>query len=123
MTQPLALVVYEKLLPGTQLVNKLQDLGYRVQTLADASTLVRIAESEGPLVVFTDLESTRCNLLEVISKLRSNPATEHLPVIAFGPENKEGLQEAARSSGVTLFASEATLIDQLPALLEQALLI
>ena len=39
MTQPLALVVYEKLLPGTQLVNRLQDLHYRVQAVTDADTL------------------------------------------------------------------------------------
>ena len=123
MTQPLALVVYEKLLPGTQLVNKLQDLGYRVQTVSEPLELVRLAERDGPLLVFADLESTRSNVLEVISRLRANPATQHLPVVAFGPENKEGLQEAARSSGVTLFASEATLIDQLAALLQQALLI
>ena len=36
MTQPLALVLYEKLLPGSQLVNRLQDLNYRVQAIADA---------------------------------------------------------------------------------------
>jgi hypothetical protein len=28
MTQPLALVYYEKLMPGSQLVNKLRDLNY-----------------------------------------------------------------------------------------------
>src|SRR5262245_49139849 len=39
MTEPLALVVYEKLLPGSQLVNRLQDLKYRVQTVADPTQL------------------------------------------------------------------------------------
>src|SRR5438445_9362650 len=37
MTTPLALVFYENLLPGSQLVNRLQDLGYRVQTIGDRS--------------------------------------------------------------------------------------
>jgi hypothetical protein len=32
MTQPLALVYYEKLMPGGPLANKLRDLNYRVQT-------------------------------------------------------------------------------------------
>ena len=41
MTQPLALVLYEKLLPGSQLVNRLQDLNYRVQVIPDAEKLVR----------------------------------------------------------------------------------
>ena len=42
MTQPLALVVYEKLLPGSQLLNRLQDLNYRVQAIANADSLVFI---------------------------------------------------------------------------------
>ena len=121
MTQPLALLVYEKLLPGTQLVNKLQDLGYRVQSVADASLLIETAETSGPLLVFADLISTRHNLLEIIKRLRNSPATAHLPVIAFGPEDKEGLQEAAQAAGVTLFASEAAIANHLPELLQQAL--
>ena len=40
MTRPLALFVYERLLPAGQLVNRLQDLGYRVQSLEDPATLV-----------------------------------------------------------------------------------
>ena len=40
--QPLALVLYEKLLPGTQLVNRLQDLNYRVQTVNDAALLTGV---------------------------------------------------------------------------------
>lgn len=121
MTQPLALVVYEKLLPGTQLVNRLQDLGYRVQSVGDASTLCEVAEHTGPLVVFADLDSNRHGLLEIIDRLRKSPATQHLPVIAFGPEDREGLQDAARAVGVTLFASQAALTNHLPELLEQAL--
>jgi hypothetical protein len=33
MTQPPALVCCERLMPGSRLVNKLQDLNYRVQTV------------------------------------------------------------------------------------------
>ena len=59
MTEPLALVLYEKLLPGSQLVNRLHDLRYRVQVIADADTLVECAEQEKPMVVLADLASTR----------------------------------------------------------------
>jgi hypothetical protein len=44
VTRPLAIVFYEKLLPGTQVVNRLTDLGYRVtatQTAVDVPRLVR----------------------------------------------------------------------------------
>src|SRR3989442_450923 len=51
MTQPLALVLYERLLPGTQLVNRLQDLNYRVQTLSDPALLVDCAKQAKPMIV------------------------------------------------------------------------
>jgi CheY-like chemotaxis protein len=121
MTEPLALVVYEKLLPGTQLVNRLQDLGYRVQSITEASLLPDTATSSGPLIVLADLVSSRYNVLEIIARLRQSPATAHLPVIAFSAEEKPGLQELARAAGVTLLASEAALTNHLPQLLDQAL--
>jgi len=48
MTEPLALVLYEKLLPGSQVVNRLQDLKYRVESISDASRLVECAEQIRP---------------------------------------------------------------------------
>ena len=57
MTQPLALVFYEKLLPGSQLVNRLQDLNYRVLAVNDLPALLRSAQSEGPMLAVVDLES------------------------------------------------------------------
>jgi CheY-like chemotaxis protein len=121
MTQPLALVLYEKLLPGSQLVNRLQDLNYRVQTIADASSLVECAEQAKPMLVLADLESTRNNVCAALVRLKQNPATQHLPVIAFSGENTAELQAAARTAGATLIVGEETILNQLPQLLEQAL--
>lgn len=121
MTQPLALVVYEKLLPGTQLVNRLQDLGYRVQGVNDPSALPETAEAAGPIIVFADLESAKYNVLDFVRRLRSAPATGHVPVVAFAKEYTEQMQQNARASGVTLLTSEAALTTHLPELLQQAL--
>ena len=64
MTQPLALLLYEKLLPGTQLVNRLQDLGWCVQTIHDASTLARSAEEHKPVLILADLICARSPVLD-----------------------------------------------------------
>ncbi len=48
MTEPLALVLYERLLPGSQVVNRLQDLRYRVQTVAEARLLVECWWTSNP---------------------------------------------------------------------------
>jgi len=121
MTQPLALVLYERLLPGSRLVNVLQDLKYRVQTIADAALLVECAEQVKPMLVLADLESPRDNVCDAIGRLKKNGATQHIPVIAFGAENGSVLETAAKSAGVTLVVGESALLNHLPQVLEQAL--
>lgn len=121
MTRPLALICYEKLLPGSQVANRLQDLGYRVRAISDAATLVACTEQEKPLVVLVDLDSPQKRMCEVIAKVRKKPAVKHVPVIAFAREEETELQTAARAAGATLVVSEAGLLDQLPELLDQAL--
>jgi CheY-like chemotaxis protein len=109
MTQPLALVVYEKLLPGTQLVNRLQDLKYRVQVLSDADSLVTCAQQERPMLAFVVLASTRNNVCAAIGQLKQNPATQHIPVVAFAPEDAAELRAGARAAGAALVVSEAAI--------------
>jgi CheY-like chemotaxis protein len=121
MTQPLALVLYDKILPGSQLVNRLQDMNYRVQSLADAAALVESAEQAGPMVVLADLESTRNDVCAAIARLKANPATKHLPIIGYCSEKALDLQAAAQAAGVTLVVGETAILSQLPQLLEQAL--
>lgn len=120
MTQPLALVVYEKILPGTQLVNRLQDLHYRVQVVTDTDALTACARQETPMLVLADLTSARQNVCAAIRQLRQTPGTNHIPVIAFGPENSADLA-AALDAGAVLATSEAAILSHLPELLEQAL--
>ena len=57
MTQPLALLFYERLMPGSQLANRLQDLKYRVLTVNNIATLAATARREQPLFVMVDLEA------------------------------------------------------------------
>ena len=121
MNQPLALVIYERLLPGSQLFNRLQDLNYRVQVVPNADSLVECAEQSKPMVVLADLESTRYNVCAAIARLKQNPITQHLPVIAFGGDNSPDLQAAARAAGVALVVGETAVLQHLPQLLEQAL--
>ena len=121
MTQPLALVLYEKLLPGSQLVNRLQDLNYRVQSVSDTGLLVECCEQAKPMLVLADLSASQKDVCAAISKLKNNPTTQHLPVIAFGDEDDQALQKMALDAGVTLIVSESALLNHLPQCLDQAL--
>jgi CheY-like chemotaxis protein len=121
MTQPLALVLYERLLPGSQLVNRLQDLKYRVQTVTDPQTLVACVQQEKPMLVLIDLASNHRDLFTVISQLKKQSETQHVPVIAFASEDSADLQNQATEAGATLVASDTALLNHLPQFLDQAL--
>ena len=121
MTQPLALVFYEKLMPGSQLVNRLQDLNYRVQAVNDLASFQRCAQSEGPDAGVRGFGIEGERRLPGIAALKSDAATQHVPVVAFASERAVELQAAAQKAGAKLVVSETALLDHLPELLNQAL--
>jgi CheY-like chemotaxis protein len=118
--EPLALVFYERLMPGSQLVNRLQDLNYRVLSLSDATRLAATVQRESPLLLFVDL-ATPGDVCGVIATLRSTPATAHLPIIGFAPENAPDLLPAAQTAGANIAVTETAVINHLPQLIDQAL--
>jgi CheY-like chemotaxis protein len=121
MTKPLALVLYEQLLPGTQLLNKLRDLGYRVQGCTDVYAIVTIARQESPLILLADLRFRTSDVCAAIRELKNHPETRHIPVVAFTDPDREDLHNAAAEAGATLVASSDGILDQLEELLDQAL--
>jgi PleD family two-component response regulator len=125
MTTPLALIFYESLLTGNQLLNRLQDLGYRVEVASDLLRLPDQAATDKPIIIVTELGAAAERVCAAVRKLRAHPETCHIPVLAsFKPANKKADQETvetARDAGVTLVASESGFLGQLPQLLERAL--
>src|ERR1041384_4936582 len=71
MTKPLALIFYERLMPGSQLVNRLQDLGYRVSTCTELAGLHAQVENELPMILVMDLNSERGDVNGVIKDIRN----------------------------------------------------
>ena len=120
MTQPLALVYYEKLMPGSQLVNRLQDLNYLVRVVNDLVSLQESARNEGPLLAIVDLAGGGA-VCRAIAELKADAATQHIPIIAFAGEQATELQATAQMAGATMVVGEATIANYLPELLNQAL--
>lgn len=121
MAQPVTLVSYEKLLPGGQLVNRLQDLGYQVQTFNRPADLLAQAEQYKPLFAIVDVEPQAEASCDAISRLRKNQATAHIPVIAIVSAAREDLQASAREAGASLVVNDQAILVHLNELLEQAL--
>jgi CheY-like chemotaxis protein len=121
MTQPLVLLLCEKVLISSQLTARLEDLDYRVQTLTDPGQLLETAEREKPLLVITHVESDHDPICPAIARLRASSSTAHIPVIAFTADGREQLQTAARNAGATLVAPRRAMSNHLNQLLDQAL--
>ena len=121
MTSPLAILCYEKLLPGSQMITRLEDLSYRVEVLNDSSRLVEVAGQSKPMVVLVDMASDRHDVASAISRLRAGEDTAHIPILAFTTKDDEPSQETARVAGANLVASEEAILDQLPSLLNHLL--
>ncbi len=73
------------------------------------------------MLVLVGLEPSRKDILEAIGRLKNDPATQHVPVIAFAPEDVPTLDEPARAAGAAVVASETAIMTHLPQLLDRAL--
>ena len=120
MSKPLALVYYSNLLPGSQVAVRLQDLGYRVQSVSSAAHLPLACETDKPLVVVAELFPP-ADARAGIARLKGNPATQHIPVLGFSREHDAAAQSQARQAGVTLLAANEAIVEQLAQLLDQIL--
>ena len=121
MTEPLAFLLYESLLPGSQLTNRLRDLGYRVKQVTDVATFERQVVAEKPLLAIVELAANQADVCDHISRVRQNPDTQHLPILAYTASKDKAVLEAARASGATLIVVADGLLPQLPMLLERVL--
>ncbi|MEP6662575.1 MAG: hypothetical protein ABJC04_02820 [Verrucomicrobiota bacterium] len=121
MNEPLALVFYEKLLPGQQLVNRLQDLNYRVQAITDAIRLEAEVRQLKPLLLIAEFPADNPIVRNAIQNLKSDSETGHIPVLAYVGNTDMISSQNARQAGVNLIVSETGVLDQLPQLLEQLL--
>ncbi len=121
MKQPVILVVYENMLPGSQLVNRLQDLGYEVQVVPDYTQLVTEAQRLTPLLAIIDLAPRQEELCSLITQLRKNPPTSHLPVIALTTSSDTKGHQIILEAGATLVVHDTAILLHLKQFLEHAL--
>lgn len=121
MTEPLAFLLYENLLPGSRLSNRLLDLGYRVTTVSEPERFLEQVIAEHPILAIIELNQTRVDTCDLLARLRAEPATRHLPVIGYTAGVDKPLQQAAHAAGASLVVVADGLMAQLPMLLEQVL--
>lgn len=125
MPQPLALVFYERLLPGQPLINRLRDLDYRVGTVDAPGNILAAAARERPMLVFLELGARAAEVCAVIRKLRASGDTAHIPVFVWPGHLEKPLREhavhQAQIAGASVLNPGPRMIEQLPELIAQSL--
>jgi CheY-like chemotaxis protein len=121
MMRPLAFVCSENMVLGTQLVDRLQELGYRVEILSDANHLSDQTRAARPFVIVSDLVSRGTDLAPMIKGLRHDQATAHIPIIGMTTNPNQQFHADAIAAGASVVAMESGILAQLPQLLDMAL--
>jgi DNA-binding NarL/FixJ family response regulator len=123
VTQPLALVLYEKLLPGSRLKTRLSELGWRVEEIKSPEALIPSVKQHKPLVVITDLEFRSHGILPALNQVGTAQETSHVPILAYCNPSQTTLAQDALDARVKLVAAESGILEQLPQLLDHVLAI
>lgn len=119
--QPLALLLYERLLPGSQLLHRLQDLGYRVASVPGPEALIDTCLREKPIVLLADIIERTDAMCAALTRLRETPETSHIPVIAIFSSSSPQMEEVARQTGAKLAVQDTAILAHLPQFMESAL--
>src|SRR6187401_3203067 len=77
----------------------LRAMGYRVSTAADGAAAITQAERLRPDVIVLDLELPRISGFDVAKRLRANPDTAHIPLIAATGYSHVTQLDRARDAG------------------------
>ena len=86
--------------------------GFRVETAVDGEEAVRKAEAEWPGVIIMDLAMPRMDGWEAIRRLRADPLTAEIPIVAVSAYAFGREPVAAREAGADLCLSKPCLPPQ-----------
>jgi two-component system cell cycle response regulator DivK len=103
----------------------LQSAGHTVTSVGDGASAVKVAASSHPDAILMDLSLPRLDGWEATRRLKANPATCDIPVIAFTAHTLPSDLERARAAGCATVIGKPFEIDfflaQIDSLLAQKL--
>lgn len=121
MNEPLAIVFYEKLVPSGQLMQRLEEMGYRVKGVTDEDHLLSAAEQEKPLLAIVDLDRAGGDHCQLIDALKGKASTAHIPILAFTSRDEGDMLKRAQQAGAALVVGDQAIMHHLEQLLDQVL--
>ncbi|OKO71716.1 chemotaxis protein CheY [Bradyrhizobium sp. NAS80.1] len=95
--------------------------GYEVLSARDGAAGITMATSERPDLILMDLNLPEIDGWEATRRLKANPATRDIPIIALSAHALIGEREKALAAGCDDFDTKPIKFDRLLAKIEQAL--
>lgn len=119
--EPLVILVTDNVLLISRAVDGLCQLNYRVMEQRDPAALAATAREQRPLFVLVDLRLKQNDPCAAIAELKSDPATKHVLVLAFGDETNQAALDRARQTGADMVTPADAVVHYLPQLIDQLL--
>lgn len=119
--QPLVLVVDDNEDNLLLLAFVLEQLGCELLTAADGQTALDLAKSFKPNLILLDMMLPDLDGMEVCSRLRQNPITTNIPVIAVTAMARAEDRERILEAGCNEYVSKPYAVDELEVLLSRYL--
>jgi len=99
----------------------LRHLGYQLAEASDGTQALELAQGVGVDLILLDLGLPALDGYLVARRLKSDPATGKIPLVALTAYALQGDREKATAAGCDYYVSKPFDLDQLGALIEQAL--
>lgn len=93
---------------GEILSAQLERLGYDVLEAPDRLACENVILSQRPDLIIMDLGFRHMNGIEAAARLRKNPKTASIPIIAYTVWDKEIYQDAPDKAGITKYLTKPT---------------
>ncbi len=106
------------LMAGARIRGAAQATGTTVKLVRGGEELLASAAAEAPRLVVVDLEA-RGDPASVIARLKADPATAAIPVLAYAPHVREDAIAAARAAGAERVLPRGAFVRDLPRLLAE----
>lgn len=112
-TPPLVLVVDDSADARALYGEYLQYLGFRVETAENGAQAIQSARREWPAIIIMDLAMPEVDGWQAIKRLKSDPLTSDIPIVALSAYAFGEEPQRAREAGADLCLSKPCLPSQL----------
>lgn len=107
------LLVEDNELNRDMLTRRLQRRGFQVITALDGESAIRTANEEKPDLILMDMGLPGINGWDATRRIKENPETRHIPVVALTAHAMHGDREQARKAGCDAFETKPVELDRL----------